>query len=122
MNNKELISLEQAIVEGTDALISYKFDYPNTDYSVEVLLKPVNSKEMTIINAKSNVDTDTTSDLELLKASLRNMDGEPFSDEIIEKLPAGVVMDIAWKICDISGIDIGKINERTRSIDKLEGF
>ena len=48
---------------------------------------------------------------------------DPFAcKDIIEKLPAGVVMDLSWKICDISGIDFNKIAERRSSSSQLEGF
>lgn len=116
------ITLEEAITKGADAFIPYEFEYPNTDLVVEVQLRPVTSNELANIDAKAKVDPDTTVDLELLKIAVLDLDGEQYPDEIIEKLAAGVVMDLAWKICDISGIDFNKIAEKRSSIGLIEGF
>ena len=119
---KKHMALEQAITEGKDALIPYEFDYPNSDFVVDVQLRPVTSKELSNIDAKAKVDPDTTVDLELLKIALLDLEGDPFPDEIINNLPAGVVIDLAFNICDISGIDFNKIAERQSSAGQLEGF
>ena len=119
---KKHMTLEEAITKGVNALIPYEFDYPNSDFVVEVQLRPVTNKELSNIDAKAKVNPDTTVDLELLKLAVLDLEGEPFSEDIIEKLPAGVVMDLAWKICDISGIDFNKIRERTSISAGLEGF
>ena len=119
---KKHMTLEQAITKGADALIPYEFDYPNTDFVVEVRLKPITNKELANADQLAKVNPDTTVDLELLKMAVFNTDDTAFENETIENLPAGVVMDLAWKICDISGIDFNKIRERTSSSAGLEGF
>ena len=119
---KKIIDLETAITEGNKALIPYEFPYPNTDLIVEVLLKPLTNPELNraLQLAKLN---DTTVDIEMLHYSLFNTNETGFSMELLEKLPAGVVNDLSFKIAEISGIDIEKTLEKSRPVlDDLEGF
>lgn len=120
--NKEekFITLEQAITEGGDALIPYKFKYPNSDMIVEVKLKPVTSKALQEINQIVKLDPETNYDLELLKIALFNVDDTLFDDEILFKLPAGVVYDLVLKISEFSGVDMDKIINNTSK--DLAGF
>lgn len=114
------VSLEQAITEGTKALIPYEFEYPNTDLTVEVRLKPITNPEF-----NNAVDTyklnGTTVEIELLHIGLFNIDETGFDYETLQKLPAGLVLDLAMKLMDISGIDFNKLPNRS-TVDNLPGF
>ena len=118
---QNFVSLEQAITEGTKALIPYSFDYPNTDMVVEVQIRPITNPELTQI-AQSSELAGSSIDLELLQIALFNTDGSNFDYELLEKLPAGVVMDLSYKIMDISGMDFDEIAKRKSSVSQLEGF
>ena len=119
---QKIVSLEQAITEGTKALIPYEFEYPNSDLTVEVKLKPITSKEAQHIGQIVKLDPETTFDLELLKIALFNVDESSFETEILEKLPMGVVLDLSYKICDISGIDLETQKKQEQPINELAGF
>ena len=116
------VTLEEAITKGKNALIPYEFKYPNTDMVVEVKLKPVTSQEFNNVAQIAKVNPETTIDVELLKIAVFNIDDTLFDEEIISNLPAGVVFDLSWQICDVSGIDFDKIAERQNSSQKIEGF
>lgn len=113
-------TLEQAITEGGNALIPFEFDYPNTDLTVEIKLKPVNNKEVNSALQEQKLE-DTTFEIELLKASMFNPDETPIDKDIIANLPAGVVSIIAEKIADISGIKTDK-EQQDRVMKEVMGF
>ena len=115
------VSLEQAITEGGSALIPYEFEYPNTNLIVEVKLKPITNPELTSIAQASEL-SDSSLDIELLKVAIFNTDGTSFEKELLEKLPAGVVMELAYKILDISGMDIDELSNRQSTVSQLPGF
>lgn len=118
---KNFVSLEQAITEGASALIPYEFKYPNTDMVVEVQLKPITNPELTQISQSSELSGKSL-DIELLQVAMFNTDGSSFDSELLEKLPAGVVMDLSYKILDISGMDFEEIQKRSSNVSQLQGF
>lgn len=120
-SEKNFVNLEQAITEGSNALIPYQFDYPNTDLTVEVQLKPITNPELTRITQESELSGNSL-DVELIAKAMYNTDGTLFEKELIEKLPAGVVLKLSFKIMDISGIDIEELRNQQSSISQLQGF
>lgn len=120
-SEKNFVNLEQAITEGSNALIPYQFDYPNTDLTVEVQLKPITNPELTRIAQESELSGDSL-DVGLIAKAMYNTDGTLFEKELIEKLPAGVVLKLSFKIMDISGMDIEELRNRQSSISQLQGF
>lgn len=120
-SEKNFVNLEQAITEGSNALIPYQFDYPNTDLTVEVQLKPITNPELTRIAQESELSGNSL-DVELIAKAMYNTDGTLFEKELIEKLPAGVVLKLSFKIMDISGMDIEELRNQQSSISQLQGF
>lgn len=119
---KQHVTLEQAILQGGNALVPFEFDYPNTDFRVEVKLKPITSNELQDAGQRAKINTESTVDVEVLKIAVFNVDETSFDDDILMSLPAGVVFDLVWKIFDISGLDPQTLNERVPSSNQLEGF
>lgn len=121
---KQHVTLEEAILQGGNALIPYDFDYPNTDFVVEVKLKPITSGELSDAGQRAELNPESTVDLEVLKIAVFNVDETSFSDDIIMNLPAGLVLDLVWKIFDISGFDQQTLKEKVpqASVNQLPGF
>ena len=119
---KQHVTLEQAILQGGNALVPFEFNYPNTDFVVEVKLKPITSSELQDAGQRAKINTESTVDLEVLKIAVFNVDETSFDDDILMNLPAGVVFDLVWKIFDISGLNPQTLNERVPSANRLEGF
>ena len=116
--NEEIFDLESLIVEGTDAYIPLKFIYPNTDKTVGVFIKPLTSQEF--VNA-----TRGTSNIfiNVLDGALFDNNKQPVPRNIIEKLPAGVVMELYKKIAEISGIPTEQNEEVNQEVlDRMMGF
>ena len=120
-NTQKFATLEQAITEGGNGLIPYEFDYPNTDLTVEVKLKPLTNPELDSA-AQSSKITGNTVDIEILSFALFNTDGSNFGTDLLIKLPAGVVLELVYKIMEISGFDINKLNELKSDIGDIAGF
>ena len=116
--NEELFDLETLITEGTDAYIPLKFVYPNTDKTVGVYVKPLTTQEFVdATRGRENIFVN------VLGIALFNKDKQPFPVPVIEKLPAGVVMELYKKIAEISGIPTeDKDNVSQEMVDKLMGF
>jgi len=116
--NDEVFDMENLIVEGTDAYIPLKFVYPNTDKTVGVYIKPLTTQEF--LNATRGGENVF---INVLNQALVNKNKEPFSLEVLQKLPAGVVMELYKKVAEISGIptDNNNVNQ-TEMVDRMMGF
>lgn len=116
--NDEVFDLETLIVEGTDAYVPLKFVYPNTDKTVGVFVKPITTTEfMNMTQTEGNMFIKT------LRVTLFNRDKEPFKEELLQQLPAGVVMELYRKVAEISGIQLEENKQTTQEIlDRLMGF
>lgn len=117
---QEIATLDQLITEGVDALILYKFQYPNTNNEVGVKLRPITSAELTeaVTSFKA---LGTSVDIEILHMALYNPDNTPVDYETIKKLPAGVVSELAMKIGEISGLKRDK-QEESKMVQNMMGF
>lgn len=110
----EVFDLETLILDGENAKIPITFIYPNTDKTVGVMIRPVTTSEYNQVLRKSE-RLGLQFLVEILKIALYKMDGTPFPQELIGKLPAGVCAELVEKINDISGIksneeDLNKVN------------
>ena len=116
--NDEVLDLETLITEGTDAYVPLKFVYPNTDKTVGVYVKPLTTQEfLNSTRGGNNVFID------VLNQALVNKNKEPFSLEVLQKLPAGVVMELYKKVSEISGIPTDNANvNQTEMVDRMMGF
>ena len=110
---KNLVNLEQAIKQGGDALIPFEFEYPNTDLTVEVGLKPLTLGSLP--NVKM-LNEEEAAEL-IVKQAMFNMDGSEINPEIISKIPIGVLKKISDRISEISGFNLNDAD-----VDKLKQF
>ena len=109
---QNLVTLEQAITQGTDALIPFEFDYPNTDLTVEVALKPLTIDMV----PNTSIMTEEQVVMVMVEKSMHNPDGSTISNELIHKIPLGTLKEISDKITEISGFNLDemKVNELKR--------
>lgn len=113
-----IVSLEQAITEGTDALIPFTFEFPETDLTVEVGLKPITLSVLR--EAPSNL-SDTEVVYHILGEAVFNMDGTAINNEVLSKVPVGILNQIINRISEISGLDLNNIQPRL-DVNQLENF
>lgn len=102
--NDELVDLETLILDGDDAFIPLKFIYPNTNKKTGVYLKPLTGEAFKGIDA-NNVDA-----ISLLNGCLFDLEKNPVKLHVIEKLPAGVIVELYKKLSEISGIEMKEDN------------
>lgn len=113
-----IVSLEQAITEGTDALIPFTFEFPETDLTVEVGLKPITLSVLR--EAPSNL-SDTEVVYHILGEAVFNMDGTAINNEVLSKVPVGILNQIINRISEISGLDLNNIKTGL-DVNQLENF
>lgn len=118
-STKNIVTLEQAVTEGKDALIPFEFEYPNSDLIVEVKVKPLTTEESQDAGQLAKT-SGLPVDIELLKKSVFNPDGSSISEEILEPLPAGVVNKLVLKVAEVSGIEFN--TPAMNNMDALQGF
>ena len=105
--NDELVDLESLILEGDDAFIPLKFVYPNTDKKTGVYLKPLTGEKF------KGIDANKVNAINLLDGCLFDLQKKPLPLKMIEKLPAGVIVELYKKLSEVSGIEIddGKLKD-----------
>ena len=118
-STKNIVTLEQAITEGKDALIPFEFEYPNSDLIVEVKIKPLTTEESQDAGQLAKT-SGLPVDIELLKKAVLNPDGTPIPQEILEPLPAGVVTKLILKVSEVSGFDFNL--SAVNNMESLQGF
>ena len=118
-STKNIVTLEQAVTEGKDALIPFEFEYPNLDLIVQVKIKPLTTEESQDAGQLAKT-SGLPVDIELLKKSVFNPDGSNISEEILEPLPAGVVNKLVFKVAEVSGIEFN--TPAMNNMDALKGF
>ena len=125
-HEEELFDLESLITDGKDAKIPIEITFPKPDGTGEVkataMIRPLTNIEVnnaTRLGLNKNIDT--TYELELLKTGLYTSKGEPFPDELINKIPSGVVNELAREISRVSGIQINN-EENMRLAKEMMGF
>ena len=118
-STKNIVTLEQAVTEGKDALIPFEFEYPNLDLIVQVKIKPLTTEESQDAGQLAKT-SGLPVDIELLKKSVFNPDGSIISEEILEPLPAGVVNKLVLKVAEVSGIEFN--TPAMNNMDALQGF
>ena len=125
-HEEELFDLESLITDGKDAKIPIEITFPKADGTGEVkataMIRPLTNIEVnnaTRLGLNKNIDT--TYELELLKTGLYTSKGEPFPDELINKIPSGVVNELAREISRVSGIQINN-EENMRLAKEMMGF
>ena len=126
-DNDETFDLERLILDGAEARIPVEVEFPvYKDGKLEykkygVMIRPLKSSEMSNATQKGLRDIDSDVNTEIVKRGLCRKTGEQFPEDIVEKLPAGVINKLTEKICEVSGIKQDK--ERNEElIREMMGF
>ena len=107
---EEIFDLESLVTDGADARIPITLEYPKEDGSMVkagAMIRPLTNVEwnnVTRFSRKTNPKT--TNEVELVKIGLYTKKGEQFPPELVEKLPAGLILKIVEKLAEVSGIDL----------------
>lgn len=118
-NEQDLGSLESLIIDGAESRIPITIEYNGKEFGA--FIRPLTNREWneaTMIGIRSEY---TTSEIELCKLGLYNKEGEHFPNEVIEKLPGGIVNTISRQIADISGVELNS-KENTKILKEFMGF
>ena len=122
-HDAELFDLESLITDGKDAKIPIEITFPKPDGTGEVkataMIRPLTNIEVNRLGLNKNIDT--TYELELLRTGLYTSKGEQFPDELINKIPSGVVNELAKEISRVSGIQINN-EENMKLAKEMMGF
>ena len=86
--NDELVDLETLILDGEDAMIPLKFIYPNTNKKTGIYLKPLTGESF------KGIDANKVNAINLLDGCLFDLQKQPVPLTVIEKLPAGVIVEL----------------------------
>lgn len=100
----EETSLEELLLLGDDKLINIQIEYPTENGKVQAKAK---IKQLTMKELK-NMDLQRPSfetNIQILTKALYKQDGTNFTEEMILKLPVGVVNAISEQILQTSGVD-----------------
>jgi len=109
---RKIVTLEQAITKGTEALIPFEFEYPNTDLTVEVGLKP-----LTFDSLPSTRMSEEDLAIAMVEKAMFNPDGSEISAEVVKKIPIGIMKKISDRITEISGFNLDDMK-----VDELKNF
>lgn len=124
LKEENAFDLETLIIDGANARIPVEIDFPiykNGELTYKkygVMIRPLKSSELTNATQRGLRDIGSDVNTEIVKLGLCRKNGEQYSSEIVEKLPAGVINTLTEKICEISGIhqDKEKNNELIREM------
>ena len=114
----EIFDLESLIVDGVDNFIPLRFEYPNTDKVVGVFVRPIKTVEFT--NAARQGLGDIF--VNVLSETLYDNNKNLIPREIIEKLPAGITIELYKKVAEISGIPTENKEKEEQLTKELMGF
>ena len=125
--NDDVFDLEKLIVDGADARIPIKVDFPlykdgelvYREYGA--MIRPLRSSELNNATQRGLRDDRTDVNTEIVKKGLCRKDGTPFDPEVVEKFPAGVINKLTEKICEVSGIRQDK-ERNDELIREMMGF
>jgi len=129
-NDYNLEDLEDLIISGTDARIPVVFELELFDkkqkkmvvHNVSCNLKPLTNTEVQNAQRIAYKSTTTTLQIEILKKGMFGInDDKPFNQKLIEKLPTGVVDNLAEKLLDISGVKLEDEQQRQLA-EQMMGF
>ena len=127
LKQEEVFDLENLIVDGANARIHVEVDFPVykdgelKHMTYGAIIRPLPSNTFTNATQIGLKNPDTDVNTEIVKAGLCTKDGEPFPSDLVGKLPVGVIIKLANKICEISGIEANQ-NEQERLVREVMGF
>ena len=123
--DEEIFDLESLITSGADNKIPIIISYPMEDgrkAKAAAMIRPVTAIEWNNALRKGfNQNSLSSPDVEILKKGLYNKNGDPFSIEAIESLPAGVVSELARMIAKVSGVEFNK-SDAEKVMKDMMGF
>lgn len=114
--NEEIFDLEALITDGVDNYLPLKFIYPGKNKTVGVYIRPVTTAEFT--NASRNPREVI---INVVKTALYDRNKQKMPEYVVDKLPAGVTIELYKKIAEMSGIPVEE-NVSEEIMDKLMGF
>ena len=117
--NEEIFDLESLVTDGADARIPITVEYPKKDGTMVkagAMIRPLTNVEWNNATRLNRKNTGTTNEVELVKIGLYTQKGEQFPPQLVEKLPAGLIVKIVEHLAEVSGIDL--YNKRNLKIAK----
>lgn len=123
----DVLGLEQLIVDGADARVPLEIEFPVYKNGKQekkkylVIIKPLRSSELNNATQIGLKNSYTDVNTEIVKLGLITKDGEPYPEEVVEKLPAGVINKLTEHICEISGLNTDK-EANAKLIKEMMGF
>lgn len=118
-NDEEIFDLETLITDGVNAKVPVEINYKGKTFGA--ILKPLTNPEWNNAIRLGYKNPKTTSEIELLKIGLYHKNGDKFPKDIIENLPAGVIVELAKELARISGITFN-MEENVRLAKDMLGF
>ena len=95
---------------GSSSLKFQLFEMPEEKVIISGYIEKIGLKD-------SNSDVNT----EIVKKGLLTKNNEHYPAEIVEKLPVGVINELAAEICEVSGIQQNE-QDNTKLIKEMMGF
>ena len=115
----EVLDLESLITDGANAKVPVEVTYKGKSYGA--ILKPLTNPEWNNATRIGFGDSNTSSEVELLKLGLYTKNDKKFPAHVIEKLPAGVIMELSKELARISGISIN-LDDNMKLAKEMLGF
>lgn len=103
--------LETLIIEGQNVRIPVIFDYPlpnGKTAEVTCKLKPLTNVEVNNARRTALKNQNTTMEIEMLKIGMYTSKDKPFPRGLIKEMPTGVVVELAQKLIELSGVKIDR--------------
>ena len=126
-NDLEMFELENLITDGADARIPLEVNFPvykdgkMTYKKYGVIIRPITSAELNNATKIGLKDNNSDVNTEVVKKGLLTKNNENYPAEIVEKLPVGVINELATKICEVSGIQQTD-QDNSKLIKEMMGF
>ena len=117
--DNEVLDLESLITDGANAKVPVEVTYKGKSYGA--ILKPLTSPEWNNATRIGLGSTNSSAELELLKLGLYTKNDKKFPVQVIEELPAGVIMELSKELARISGISIN-IEDNMKLAKDMLGF
>lgn len=115
--------LESLIVDGVEAKIPIVIEFPRNGQTVKAsaMIRPLTNYEWNNATRLSRAGETTTNEVELVKQALYTKDGKEFPEELVEKIPAGVIVELVKEIAKVSGINLTS-KENLEMARQMMGF
>lgn len=117
--DEEIFDLESLITDGVDAKVPISIEINGKKYGA--MIKPLNNIQWNNATRKALNNYSTTNEIEIVKQALYNKNGDEFPEDVIDKFPTGVVVQIFREIAKISGVELNS-EENVKLMKELMGF